>query len=67
MIVLQIFQKVDGYHIILLYLLQYLHWMGIAILAKEGTPDKDHTFTFPVVPWDIAPPVASYALYISQY
>ena len=30
-----------------LYLLQniiYLHWMGIAISAKEGTLAKDHTF-----------------------
>ena len=35
---------------ILLYLLKniiYLHWTGISLSAKEGTPAKDHTF--PVV------------------
>ena len=56
MIALQIFIKVDGYHIILLYLLQnivYLHWMGIAILAKEGTPAKDHTFPVVLLPWTV--------------
>ena len=45
-IVLQKLLTIDGYHLNLYYLLQnfsYLHWTGIAILAKEGTSAKDHT------------------------
>ena len=48
---MQIFLHIDRYYIILQYLLQnfiYLHWMGIAISAKEGTSAKDRTYPVPI-------------------